>query len=67
MLTPEHTETRRADEQAEATRDRTKMTILLPVKRVLRDGDMIDRVIAAVFDRLAYTSVELRVLGKPEE
>jgi hypothetical protein len=67
MLTPEHAETPRAEQRDEATRDHTKMTILLPVNRVLRDGDMIDRVIAAVFDRLAYTSVELRVLGEPEE
>jgi hypothetical protein len=67
MLTPDYAEARRGEAQDDETRGPTKITILLPVNRVLRDSAVIDRVIAAVFDRLGHTAVELRVSDEPEE
>ena len=67
MLTRDHAKTRREEAQDQETRGHAKMTILLPVNRVLHDSAVIDTLIAAVYARLGHIAIELQVSGEPEE
>jgi hypothetical protein len=67
VRTRDHAGTLLSDTRDEWTRGRAKMTIHLPTNRVLHDSDLIDRVIAAVFDHLEHTAVVLQVGGESEE